>query len=139
MHVHAAKELRFFLQKASESGGLLQQKFCMLWTGNYNSRQKSLEYTIVDIGVLEGVLNEACVCKVCKSGALSSMKQSHIGVVDKLKIMCNNIGCQTRTTFFTSKSSNFERKENSKGPTPFALNIRFALGMQCIGKGNRAL
>ena len=97
------------------------------------------EYTIVDIGVLEGVLNEACVCKVCKSGALSIMKQSHFGVVDKLKIMCNNIGCQTRTTFFTSKRSNIERKENSKGPTPFALNIRFALGMRCIGKGNRAL
>ena len=25
------------------------------------------EYTIVDIGVLEGVLNEACVCKVCNN------------------------------------------------------------------------
>ena len=72
------------------------------------------EYTIIDIGVLEGVLNEACVCKVCKSGSLSIMKQSHFGVVDKLKITCNNVSCQRRTTFFTSKRSNIERKEDSR-------------------------
>ena len=97
------------------------------------------EYTIVDVGVLESVVNEACVCKVCKSGSLSIMKQNQFGVVDKLKFTCTNTGCQTRTSFFTSKRSNIERKENSKGPSPFALNIRFALGMRCIGKGNKAL
>ena len=58
------------------------------------------EYTIVDVGVLESVVNEACVCKVCKSGSLSIMKQNQFRVVDKLKFTCTNTGYQTRTSFF---------------------------------------
>jgi len=76
-----------------------------------------------------------CVCKVCKLGSLSIMKQSHFGVVEKLKIACINAGCQTRTTFFTSKRSNIERKEDSKGPTPSVLAIHFALGCDVLERG----
>ncbi len=83
------------------------------------------------------MIGKACICKVCKKRSLSVNKHSKFGFVDKLKFTCQNENCQSRAKSFTSRRSNLKRNEASKGPTPFALNIRFVFAMRLIGKGKR--
>ena len=106
---------------------------------NVDSDANESEYCIVDIKILQEMIEKSCLCKICKKGLVLVASKGKFGVVDKLNFECSNTKCKTRNIFFTSKRSNPERITSSKGPKPFALNVRFVLGMRAIGKGHKAL
>ena len=97
------------------------------------------EYCIIDMTILQEMIEKSCICKICKKGSVLVGTKGKFAVVDKLNLECSNLECKTRNIFFTSKRSNPERKASSQGPKPFALNVRFVLGMRVIGKGHKAL
>lgn len=102
----------------------------------YDSKNETLSYDIIDLGLLASALKDMAVCKICK-GVLNLTRKSVVGLATEVSIFCTE--CHNNKTFSNCEeicipdtNTKLGLKETQKF---FDLNIRLVYGMRAVGKG----
>ena len=93
-------------------------------------------FNVIDVQLLANAISRAAVCKHCRKGSLALKNNGKHGLALKMDLECDNIDCQSKETFYTSKRCSAEAKEGPKqGGIPFEINLRIVLAMRLLGRG----
>lgn len=118
--------------KDSRSKVKLDQNFSV-----YDSKSETLEYEIIDVGILQSILSNLAVCKLCH-GSLTLSKTSVVGLATEFCITC--LSCNQNLKFMNcNKIIGPAPSKNVSTEQPYYdLNIRLIYGLRIIGKGYTA-